>query len=180
MANTQNPTFQKLLDLARSRNALFRIKDQALQAIKDELHRLTLKDQDDPSFKTDVVLVAAAFGVGPDIEGLVAFTGYSRNFVSDISCRMHDSGLWSNSEVSFDHWFQGEYDWTFSLALDSLVGEGHMVARSCHQGWDYEYTERGDRELAESYRAGLKRILPNPPEEVEDQNHDCSGEQTIQ
>ena len=48
---------------------------------------------DNESFQTAVVLLAAADVVGPEIDSLVAFTGYSGDFIVGISHNMRTSGF---------------------------------------------------------------------------------------
>ena len=106
--------------------------------IKEEIQRLDpALSRDDLGFHTAVVLLPAVLVVGPDIDRLVAFTGYSRSFVADISRRMHESGLWANGEVNADHWFEGDKV-TAGLWVDCLVAEGLLVARRREDGqWEY-------------------------------------------
>ena len=51
-------------------------------------------DATSQDFRTAVILMAAAFIVGPRIDLLVAFTGYPRPAVAEISRRMRANGLW--------------------------------------------------------------------------------------
>jgi hypothetical protein len=123
------------------------MKDKTLDEIEDEIwavNPFVAKDEEDR--RVVRVLLSAAFFVGADIKRLVHFTGYSRSFIRDISCRMHDSGLWADGEACVEHWFDKDMHWTeFDLVQDCLVADGWMVA--CRGGehgtWAYQSSGRG-------------------------------------
>ena len=113
----------------REREAKSRMKGKTLDEMEDEAKRASpFMAQDEQESQFVRVLLAAAFFVGPNIDRLVSFTGYSRNFIAEISVRMHDSGLWADGDVCVRHWFDDEFEWTeFGLRQDCLVASGYMV-----------------------------------------------------
>lgn len=114
------------------------MKNVSVDVIREEVQLLdpTL-DRNDLAFRVAVVLMSAAFVTGPDTESLAAFTGYPLGFVSEISGRMHQAGLWSDGTVNSDHWLRGE-KWTLGIWTDSLVAEGLLLARQREDGkWEY-------------------------------------------
>ncbi len=85
------------------------------------------------------VLLAAAFFVGPNIERLVSFTRAPLSMVANISCRMHDSGLWSKGTANIEHWFDEDMRWTeYGIQQDCGVADGMFVATYEGEGWKYE------------------------------------------
>jgi len=118
------------------------VRGLSLEEIKHEVQQLDpVLNQEELAFRTAVVLLAAAFATGPDAERLVIFTGYPESFVSAISQRMRQCGLWTANEVSTDHWFTGD-KWTLGLWMDSLVAEGRIVACRMEDGkWQYRVAQ---------------------------------------
>lgn len=112
-----------------------------LEVITDEVRRLDLElDPSDSGFQLAVILMAAAFVTGPDIERIASFTGHPRQMVADVSRRMHEAGLWEKGVVKSDYWFQGD-KWTAGLWCDTLVAEGRMKSR-CNENGQREYGVR--------------------------------------
>jgi hypothetical protein len=105
----------------------------AFALMKDELERLdqALQGHDtDDDYRTGVVLLAAVWVTGADIEQLTAFTGYDPNFVAAISLRMLQSGLWEESGlVHSDHWFHEDCYSNAVFWCDVLVGLGLLSAK---------------------------------------------------
>jgi hypothetical protein len=118
----------------REREAKSRMKGKTLNEIQDEARRAeAFLSQDEEELKSVRVLLAAAFFVGPNVDRLVSFTDYSRDFIAEISVRMHDSGLWADGEVCVGHWFDNEFKWTeLGFFQDWHVASGDMV--KCHSG----------------------------------------------
>jgi hypothetical protein len=110
-----------------------------LELIKKEFRRLDPNVQENErGFEICIVLIAAAFVIGPNIERLVSFTGYSQTLVADISRRMHDAGIWTSDEIDTDHWFNADDKWSIGLWIHCLVAEGLLVTRRQADGkWEY-------------------------------------------
>jgi hypothetical protein len=113
----------------REREAKSRMKGKTLDEIEAEAKQASpFMAQDEQESEVVRVLLVAAFFVGPNIDRLVSFTGYSRDFIAEISIRMHDSGLWADGEACIGHWFDDEFEWTeLGLRQDCLVASGDMV-----------------------------------------------------
>jgi hypothetical protein len=88
-----------------------------IQELRPEL------DPESPMFRTAVILMSAAYCVGPHVDLIVQFTGYSIAFVGDISDRMRAYRLWSEEKVCTDYWFNGD---TISAVfwVDCLLAAG--------------------------------------------------------
>jgi len=117
-----------------------KFRNKTLEEIKDEILKVypfggrEIVDSNEAN-----VLLSAAFFVGPDMARLVNFTGCPQNVVGDISCRMQDSALWWNGEVSMEHWFDDNLSWKYdSFEQDCSVATGDRVASRTEEGkWEY-------------------------------------------
>jgi hypothetical protein len=129
----------------REREAKSRMKGKTLDEIEDEAKRASpFMAQDAQESRVVRVLLASAFFVGPNIDRLVSLTCYSRDFIAEISVRMHDSGLWADREVCVGHWFDDEFEWTeLGLRQDCLVASGDMVKCSCGENGTLDYCSSG-------------------------------------
>ena len=67
--------------------------------------------------------------VGPEIGNLVAFTGYSGDFIVGISHNMRTSGFWEGKVVNTNHWFPAECLEPLIFWTDALVATGQVVAK---------------------------------------------------
>lgn len=102
-----------------------------LQVIKDDVIRLdpTMAGEEDTDSFRAAVLVFSAACLGADVDHLVAFTGYPRDFVARVSQRMRSCGLWDDGFVNDDWYIEGTYQdqvippvfWTHVLAAQGLV-----------------------------------------------------------
>jgi hypothetical protein len=130
----------------REKKIKSRIKRETLHEVKQNAKKMNSGlFEDELGAQVATILLAAAFFAGPDIERLVESTGCARNLVSDIACRMHDSGLWANGEVFIEHWFNEQFEWeSDGLSADCSVATGCMVARRAgeHEPWNYEPSGR--------------------------------------
>ena len=108
-------------------------------------------ERDDETFQTAVVLLAAAFVVGPDIDSLVAFTGYSGDFIAGISHNMRASGFWEGNVVNANHWFRADCLEPLIFWTDTLVATGQVAAKRSEDG-QLMYRVRDSR-------AGLKNPI---------------------
>jgi hypothetical protein len=112
-----------------------------LKWINEELERLDpslLGQETDEGYRAGIVLLAAVWVTGSDIEELTEFTGYPRDFIASISVRMHKSGLWEGDSVHSDHWLQGNCYVSTAFWADVLVGLGMVVAEPAGTG-DFRY-----------------------------------------
>lgn len=82
-------------------------------------------DPESPEFRTAVILMAAAYLLGPRVDLLVQFTGYPLTVVADIAHRMRTYGLWRDSEVRTEGWWEDDR-LTGAFWADCLVAQGLM------------------------------------------------------
>jgi hypothetical protein len=85
--------------------------------------------EDEPGYRTAVVLLAA-LQLGPNVDALSRFTGYSWDFVRAIAGRSIEAGLWTEDDVGCDHWFaeDGQVRCIVFWA-DTAVDQGLLVHR---------------------------------------------------
>jgi hypothetical protein len=106
---------------------------KALQLIRREVEHLdpTLQGKEaEDDYRAGVVLLAAVWVTGADIDKLTMFTGYARDFVAAISLRMHKAGLWEEGGfVHSDHWFDENGHYSVAFWIDVLVGSGLLFAK---------------------------------------------------
>jgi hypothetical protein len=114
------------------------MKGLTLEEVKSEIRRIDpgIKENDD-GFSVAMVLISAAFSVGPEVAALVRFTGYTQAFICDIARRMKATKLWNEEGVETEHWFDGD-NWTSGIWTDSLVAQGLLEAcRRDNGDWEY-------------------------------------------
>jgi hypothetical protein len=105
-----------------------------LEEVKLEVEELDPEiDPESPEFRTAVVLMAAAFMVGPHVDLLVQFTGYSMTVVADIAHRMRTNGLWSDDSVRSDHWFKDD-KLRLAFWMDCCVADGQVYISGTKKG----------------------------------------------
>ena len=106
--------------------------EESLAVIKQELERLDPnmhEDENDVGYRTGVLLLAAVFVTGADVEALTEFTGYSQDFVFTVSSRLRKYGIWDERGiVRSDHWFSGGSYNKAVFWADVLVGMGLVIA----------------------------------------------------
>jgi hypothetical protein len=104
-----------------------------ISLIKDIVNRLDPSiagQEDDPGYRTAVVLLAAASS-GPVVGQLINVTGYGDSFINEIAARMRLAGLWTATNVKSDHWLAEDGHTILSAAFwtDVLVAEGLLIAQ---------------------------------------------------
>ncbi len=126
------------------------MKANRLQAIEDEIIRLdpSMAGEENTQGFWAAVLVLSAACLGPDVDDLVAFTRYPRDFVASVSQRMRSCGLWGDGFVNDDWWIRGKFGdeirgagfWTDVLVAQGMVAvagrddEGRLLFRAIGNG----------------------------------------------
>jgi len=110
----------------RARSPNQKIGEFFLEHIKISIQELDpTVDPESSEFRTAFVVMAAAFVVGPRVDFLVQFTGYSMTFVANIARRMRANELWNDDEVCAEGWFEGGgfivMFWSHCLVADGLL-----------------------------------------------------------
>jgi hypothetical protein len=130
------------------------MRDKRMKAIEDIVKDLGEDDRYSDSFQRLAILVAAMF-VGADVDRLVSFTGYLREFVTDISGRMCSAGLWDKGVYHYEDMYrENEFHLAGQLAHE-MVAEGKLIAwRRADGKFVYEVTE--DVRRAHPIDAGIR------------------------
>jgi hypothetical protein len=90
---------------------------------------------------------------GPDINALVAFTGYLRKVITDVSGRMRAAGLWEADFVHDEDLWEGEELRLAGLVLNGLVASGQLVASRRADGqWLYRLAHCDSMQGSFSFR----------------------------
>ena len=79
------------------------LRGHDLKFVKEALEELdpAMKGcEDEPGYRTAIVLLAA-LELGPNVDALSRFTGYSTDFVREIARRSFEAGLWTEDDVCF-------------------------------------------------------------------------------
>lgn len=71
-----------------------------VKEVLEELDPAMKGCEDEPGYRTAIVLLAA-LELGPNVDALSRFTGYSPDFVREIACRSVEAGLWTEGKASF-------------------------------------------------------------------------------
>ncbi len=105
-----------------------------LEYVKLGIHELDPDlDPQSEDFRSAVILMSAAYIVGPRINLLVAFTGYPLPYVAEISRRMRRNGRWSDDGVSTAGWFEGDR-FTGVFGVDCLIAVGEVYVVRTEDG----------------------------------------------
>jgi hypothetical protein len=110
-----------------------------VKAALEELDPAMQGCEDEPGYRTAIVLLAA-LELGPNVEALSRFTGYSPKFIREIAWRSVEAGLWTDDDVCCEHWFT--QDGQVRLVVfwaDTAVAEGVLIRRWTEEDGAYRY-----------------------------------------
>ncbi len=99
-----------------------------ISLVRSQIKELEPKlDPKSDNFKTAVVVLSSLI-VGPNIRGLVRFTGYGRKFIRIRARRLFESGIWQKDGKIYIDWFHEKWELrsTVSFWLDVLVASGEV------------------------------------------------------
>jgi hypothetical protein len=101
-------------------------KKLTLRDFEKEVQRLDPKQKpEDSGFKTAVLLLST-LEVGPNVERLVKFTGYPKEFVRERVRRCRAGGIFRGGKIACE-WF--DENGGIALWCDVLVAEGMLERR---------------------------------------------------
>ena len=114
------------------------IKADALRSMREDLQGMgDSLTEDSYAFKAGMVLFASEL-VGPYVDRIASFLGFSRSFVQVIGTRLVESKIWKGDAVECDKWFDSEKGYTAFL-LDLLVAEGRATRQWSKEKGAYRY-----------------------------------------
>ena len=145
-------------------------KDSTLEALKRAIENI--KDADDKRTSQCMVVLLSALGEGADVDRLVEYTGYPREFIETISRRMRRAQLWIEEFVDDREWWDEHENLTSGLFVHALVAQGQLVRVGKEDG-GYRYVDPETEEVAGEWSpkfgpgndAANRRNLSDPPSE---------------
>lgn len=81
-------------------------------------------EEDSDGFKVAVIVLSSAI-IGPNIKRLARFTGYGRDFCSEISRHCREGGLWRGGRVYHSGW-DDEKTGGIAFWLDCALAQGYI------------------------------------------------------
>jgi hypothetical protein len=114
------------------------IKQAALQGMRRDVWNMdeTLAE-DSYTFQAAMVLLASEL-VGPYVERIATFVGYSPGLVQVIAARLQEAKIWEGDKVCCESWFDPKKG-AMAFMLDLLVAEGKVIRRWSEEKKQYVY-----------------------------------------
>jgi hypothetical protein len=81
-----------------------------------------------------LVVVISALEVGADVDRLIEYTGYGREFIEAISRRMRAAGLWTGELVDDREWRDKDDEFMADIFTHGLVAEGTLIRKPDENG----------------------------------------------
>lgn len=120
------------------------IKQAALEGMRRDLWNMDgAMEEDSYSFQAGMVLLASEL-VGPYVDRVATFLGYSRRLVQGMGARLHEAKIWDGNEVRSDNWLDLEQG-AMAFLLDMMVAEGKLIRRwsEARKQFAYRSAENG-------------------------------------
>jgi len=108
-----------------TRNDLLTSLKSGIEKISDAEHRNTSEC---------MVVVISALKVGADVDRLIEYTGYSKDFVESISRRMRAAGLWIDELVDDREWRDSGKELLADVFRHALVAKGTLIREITENG----------------------------------------------
>jgi hypothetical protein len=113
-------------------------KHGLLEVLKDAIENIS--DAKDKRTSECMVVMVAALEVGADVDRLVEYTGYPREFIETISRRMRRARLWVGELVDDREWWDERENLTSGFLAHALVAQGQLI-RVGRQGGGCRYLD---------------------------------------
>ena len=126
-----------------ARNAeLFRSLKQSIEGMKDGKDKLITKC---------MLILIASLEVGADVDRIVEYTSYPREFIEAVSQRMRAADLWMGGLVDHFGWFDQEENLTAEFYAHALIAKGDVV-RDWPRNGRYRYIDVATGEAVRDWR----------------------------
>jgi len=114
------------------------IKEAALQSMKSDVWNIdaTLTESS-YTFQSAMVLLASEL-IGPYIDRIATFLGYSPCLVQVIAARLHESQIWQSDEVRCESWFD-PHSGGMAFLLDVMVANGQLMRKWFEEKKQFAY-----------------------------------------
>ena len=101
---------------------------ELLRSLKQSIE--DLEDGKDKLISNCLLILLASLEVGADVDRIVEYTGYPREFIEAVSQRMRAADLWMGELVDYFGWFDQEENLTAESYAHALIAKGDLV-----RGW---------------------------------------------
>jgi hypothetical protein len=125
---------------------LLRSLKQLIEAMEDGKDKLITKC---------MLILIASLGVGADVDRLVEYTGYPREFIETVSQRMRNADLWIGELVDDLGWWDQENNLTAEFFARALVAEGDLV-RDWPRNSRYRYIDVATGKVVRDWRLPIQ------------------------
>jgi hypothetical protein len=114
------------------------IKQAALQGMRRDVWNMDDSlTEESYTFQAAMVLLASEL-VGPYVERIATFVGYSPGLVQVIAARLQEAKIWEGDKVCCESWFDPKKG-AMAFMLDLLVAEGKVIRRWSEEKKQYVY-----------------------------------------
>ena len=114
-----------------------------LNVLRLEIEKIS--DAGDRNIAECMVVVTSALEVGPDVDRLVEYTGYGRDFIEVISRRMRAARLWIDELVDDREWRDKDEELMADIFRHALVAGGSLL-RECDENGGCTYLDAETRQ----------------------------------
>lgn len=112
-----------------------------------------ISDADDRKIAECMVVVISALEVGADVDRLVEYTGYGRDFIEAISRRMRAARLWIGELVDDREWRDKDEELMRDIFTHALVADGSLL-REVDENGGCAYFDAETRQLEGEWHPG--------------------------
>ena len=126
---------------------------ELLRSLKQSIE--VMEDGKDKLIAKCMVILIASLGVGADVDRLVEYTGYPREFIESVSQRMRNADLWMGELVDYFGWFDQEENLTAESYAHALIAKGDLV-RDWPRNGRYRYIDVATGKLVRDWKPPIQ------------------------
>jgi len=126
---------------------------ELLRSLKQSIE--VMEDGKDKLIAKCMVILIASLGVGADVDRLVEYTGYPREFIESVSQRMRNADLWMGELVDYFGWFDQEENLTAESYAHALIAKGDLV-RDWPRNDRYRYIDVATGKVVRDWRPPIQ------------------------
>ncbi len=105
-----------------------------------------------------MVVVISALEVGPDVDRLVEYTGYVKDFIEAISHRMRAARLWIGDLVDDREWRDKDEELLLDIFRHASVAQGSLL-REVNENGGCAYFDAETRQPEGEWQNGTRALL---------------------
>ena len=121
---------------------------ELLRSLKQSIE--DLEEGKDKVISKCLLILLASVEVGADVDRIVEYTGYLREFIEAVSQRMRAADLWMGELVDDFGWFDQEQNLTAESYAHVLIAKGDLV-RSWRRNGRYRYIDVATGEVVRDW-----------------------------